>query len=97
MWKILHLTEYFYTGTAHGARNNYHVCTHSLFSLSRFRGEGSRKFGKKLPILRYNLSTYVSISTYTGDFAAAFEQSKAQVPAVKGPPDELGRAGLGCR
>ena len=42
-------------------------------------------------VSRYNLSTYVSISTYTGDFAAAFEQSKAQVPAVKGPSDELGR------
>ena len=27
IWKILHLTEYFYTGTAHGARNNYQVCT----------------------------------------------------------------------
>ena len=26
IWKILHLTEYFYTGTAHGARNNYQVC-----------------------------------------------------------------------
>ena len=26
LWKILHLTEYFYTGTAHGARNNYQVC-----------------------------------------------------------------------
>ena len=26
IWKILHLTEYFYTGTAHGARNNYEVC-----------------------------------------------------------------------
>ena len=25
IWKILHLTEYFYTGTAHGARNNYQV------------------------------------------------------------------------
>ena len=28
IWKMLHLTEYFYTGTAHGARNNYQVCTH---------------------------------------------------------------------
>ena len=27
IWKILHLTEYFYTGTARGARNNYQVCT----------------------------------------------------------------------
>ena len=26
IWKILHLTEYFYTGTARGARNNYQVC-----------------------------------------------------------------------
>ena len=26
IWKILHLTEYIYTGTAHGARNNYQVC-----------------------------------------------------------------------
>ena len=26
IWNILHLTEYFYTGTAHGARNNYQVC-----------------------------------------------------------------------
>ena len=26
IWKILHLTEYFYTGTAHGACNNYQVC-----------------------------------------------------------------------
>ena len=26
IWKILHLREYFYTGTAHGARNNYQVC-----------------------------------------------------------------------
>ena len=25
IWKILHLTEYFYTGTARGARNNYEV------------------------------------------------------------------------
>ena len=25
IWKILHLTEYFYTGTARGARNNYQV------------------------------------------------------------------------
>ena len=25
IWKILHLTEYFYTGTAHGTRNNYQV------------------------------------------------------------------------
>ena len=25
IWKILHLTEYFYTGTAHGARDNYEV------------------------------------------------------------------------
>ena len=25
IWKILHLAEYFYTGTAHGARNNYQV------------------------------------------------------------------------
>ena len=24
--KILHLTKYSYTGTAHGARNNYQVC-----------------------------------------------------------------------
>ena len=70
----------------------------TLFFLSLdFGGRGLENLVKKLPILRYNLSTYVSISTYTGDFAAAFEQSKAQVPAVKGPPDELGRAGLGCR
>ena len=27
IWKILHLTENFYTGTAHGARNNYQVCS----------------------------------------------------------------------
>ena len=27
IWKILHLTEYFYTGTARGARNNYEVCS----------------------------------------------------------------------
>ena len=27
IWKMLHLTEYFYTGTAHGARNNYQVWT----------------------------------------------------------------------
>ena len=40
---------------------------------------------------RCNLSTYVNISTYTGDMAAAFEQSKAHVPAVKSPPDVLGR------
>ena len=26
IWKILHLTEYLYTGTAHGARNKYQVC-----------------------------------------------------------------------
>ena len=26
IWKILHLTEYFYTGTAHDAHNNYQVC-----------------------------------------------------------------------
>ena len=26
IWKMLHLTEYFYTGTAHGARDNYEVC-----------------------------------------------------------------------
>ena len=25
IWKMLHLTEYFYTGTAHGARDNYEV------------------------------------------------------------------------
>ena len=25
IWKFLHLTEYFYTGTACGARNNYQV------------------------------------------------------------------------
>ena len=24
--KVLHLREYFYTGTAHGARNKYQVC-----------------------------------------------------------------------
>ena len=29
IWKILHLTEYFYTGTAHGARNNYQVCVNA--------------------------------------------------------------------
>ena len=28
IWKILHLQEYFYTGTAHGARNNYQVWVH---------------------------------------------------------------------
>ena len=26
IWKILHMTEYFYTGTARGARDNYEVC-----------------------------------------------------------------------
>ena len=25
IWKILHMTEYFYTGTARGARNKYQV------------------------------------------------------------------------
>ena len=25
IWKILHQTEYFYTGTTHGARNNYQI------------------------------------------------------------------------
>ena len=30
IWKILHLTEYFYTGTAHSARNNYQVCSQLL-------------------------------------------------------------------
>ena len=28
IWKILHLTGYFYTGTARGARNNYQVWLH---------------------------------------------------------------------
>ena len=27
IWKILHQTEYFYMGTARGARNNYQVCS----------------------------------------------------------------------
>ena len=31
IWKILHLTEYFYTGTAHGARNNYQVRLHARY------------------------------------------------------------------
>ena len=26
IWKILHMTEYFNTGTARGARNKYQVC-----------------------------------------------------------------------
>ena len=37
------------------------------------------------------MSTYFSIFTYTGDLAAAFEQSKPQTPAVKELPDELGK------
>ena len=28
IWKILDLREYFYTGTGHGARNNYQVWVH---------------------------------------------------------------------
>ena len=27
IWKIFHPSEYFYMGTAHGARNNYQVCS----------------------------------------------------------------------
>ena len=33
IWKILHLTEYVYTGTAHGARNNYQVWVGKAFCL----------------------------------------------------------------
>ena len=33
IWKILHLTEYFYTGTARGARNNYQVCLYVDFNI----------------------------------------------------------------
>ena len=34
IWKMLHLTEYFYTGTAHGARDNYEVCLQVNVSLT---------------------------------------------------------------
>ena len=34
IWKILHLPEYFYTGTAHGALNNYQVCSGSMIARS---------------------------------------------------------------
>ena len=47
------------------------------------------EFGENMA--KHDLSTYVSISTYTGDLAAASEHSKAQTPAVKSPRDELGR------
>ena len=33
--------------------------------------------------------TYLSISTYVGELAAACVHSKTQVPAVNSPPDEL--------
>ena len=33
IWKILHLTEYFYTGTVHGARNKYQVCLGHVWSI----------------------------------------------------------------
>ena len=34
IWKILHLTEYFYTGTAHGARDNYEVWFYTMKAFS---------------------------------------------------------------
>ena len=35
IWKILHWTDFFYTGTARGARDKYEVCT-ALLSLCPF-------------------------------------------------------------
>ena len=47
IWKILHLPEYFYTGTAHGAHNNYQVCVYVV----RDRGENRAELK---PILLLN-------------------------------------------
>ena len=39
IWKILHMTKYFYTGTARGARNNYQVWVLYFGFLLHTRGD----------------------------------------------------------
>ena len=52
IWKILHLTEYFYTGTARGARNNYQVWTGSIGPLPLKLFQKIMCFGTQRPELQ---------------------------------------------
>ena len=47
IWKILHLTELFYTGTARGARDKYQVCSEltTIQYTSQYQGK-INSFGK---------------------------------------------------
>ena len=53
IWKISHLTEYFYTGTAHGARNNYQVCP--IIRVGHKDGNDDMMMVMKMMMMRYHL------------------------------------------
>ena len=66
IWKILHLTEYFCTDTAHGARNNYQVCCRTPHSFAKFKWQNMKSLQQGITSrYRVRLRVFGNLSVLT--------------------------------